>query len=108
MQRALVRALRARGIDVVTALDENMIEVADREHLEFATKLNRVLVSHNVGDFYHLHSLFLQEGQTHAGIILSPQQRYSVGGQLRRLLRLIATKSATDMQNNLEFLSQWN
>ena len=52
MSRALVRALRARGIDVTTALDEGMIERTDAEHLAFATNQGRVLYSFNVGDFY--------------------------------------------------------
>ncbi len=107
MSRSLVRSLRARGIDVTTAFDEGMIEMEDSEHLEFSTQLNRVLCSHNVGDFHELHTIFLNEGKIHAGIILAPQQRYSIGEQMRRLLRLIATKSAEDMKNNLELLSMW-
>ena len=31
----------------------------------------------------------------------------SVGEQMRRLLRLIAHRSAEDMQNHIEFLSAW-
>jgi hypothetical protein len=44
----------------------------------------------------------------HAGIILMRQQHYSVGEQMRRLLRLMASKSAEDMENWVEFLSAWN
>jgi hypothetical protein len=36
MDRALVEALVARGVDVVTALGADMIERADEEHLEWA------------------------------------------------------------------------
>jgi hypothetical protein len=43
----------------------------------------------------------------HAGIIVAPQQRYAVGEELRRLLRLIGTVSAEEMQNRVEFLSAW-
>ena len=31
----------------------------------------------------------------------------SVGEQMRRLLRLIAARSAEDMRNHIEFLSAW-
>ncbi len=48
MRHALVRALRARGVDVVTALDEEMIEREDEEHLDYATGQGRVLYSFNV------------------------------------------------------------
>jgi Domain of unknown function (DUF5615) len=52
MSRALVRGLRARGVDVVTALEEGMVERQDEEHLQFAAKMRRVLYSFNVADFY--------------------------------------------------------
>lgn len=105
MDHKLVRALRARGMDAKTALDENMIDRADEEHLDFATKQGRVLYSFNRGDFYALHTRFLSEGKPHAGIILANQQHYSVGEQMRRILRLSAAKSPEDMQNWIEFLS---
>ncbi|MBX3054895.1 MAG: DUF5615 family PIN-like protein [Anaerolineae bacterium] len=107
MSRALVRALRARGVDVTTALDEEMIEQPDLFHLQYASEQGRVLYSFNVGDFFNLHTLYLQEGKSHPGMILCPQQTYSVGEQMRRLLKLIATKSAHDMQNTVEFLGKW-
>ena len=37
MDKALVRALKARGVDVITALQEDMIEQDDEVHLRFAT-----------------------------------------------------------------------
>jgi hypothetical protein len=40
-------------------------------------------------------------------MILAPQQRYSVGEQTRRLLRLLATKSAGNIRDAAEFLSAW-
>jgi hypothetical protein len=41
----------------------------------------------------------------HAGLILTPQQRYPVGEQARRVLRLLAALSAEKMRNRLEFLA---
>ena len=107
MQRSLVRALRARGVDVVTALDAMMIEQGDAEHLDYATQQGRVLCSFNVGDFFRLHTDYIAQGKPHAGIILMRQQHYSVGEQMRRLLRLLANKSAEDMKNWIEFLTAW-
>ncbi len=107
MRRALVRALRACGVDVITALEVGMIERKDRDHLDYATTQGRVLYSFNVGDFYRLHIAYLTEGKSHAGMILARQQHYSVGEQMRRLLKLIATKSAEEMKNQVEFLSAW-
>ena len=77
MDRSLVQALRARSVDVVTAFESEMIGRADQDHLDFATEQKRVLFSFNVGDFYHLHSAYLEDNKLHAGIILSRQQQYS-------------------------------
>lgn len=107
MDRALVRALRARGVDVISAFDVGMIERDDAEHLDYATVHGRVLYTFNVGDFYRLHTNYLAEGKSHAGIILAQQQRYSVGEQMRRLLKLIATRPAEGFKDGLEFLSVW-
>ena len=51
MSQALVRGLRARGVDVITALQEGMIERRDEDHLEYATQAGRVLYSFNVATF---------------------------------------------------------
>lgn len=107
MRQALVIALRARGIDVETALEADLIERPDVEHLTYARREGRVLFSFNVGDFYELHTDFLRRSEAHAGLVLAQQQAYSVGEQLRRLLKLIGTLSAEDMRNRVEFLSSW-
>ena len=79
MDQNLVSALRARGMDVTTALEENTVNRGDEEHLDYATQQGRVLLSFNRGDFYRLHSHYLSHGKAHAGIILANQQQYSVG-----------------------------
>ncbi|MCI0395727.1 MAG: DUF5615 family PIN-like protein [Chloroflexi bacterium] len=107
MDHRLLRALRSRGVDVVIAFEVNMIRKSDREHLNYATAQGRVLCSSNVGDFMRLHTEYLNSNKQHAGIILIPQQSYSIGETMRRLLRLAATKSSEDMQDWVEFLSAW-
>ena len=67
----------------------------------------RNVYSFNVRDYCHLHAEFLAQGRPHAGIILAKQQHYSVGEQMRRLLKLIATKAMEEMTNKIEFLSDW-
>jgi hypothetical protein len=107
MDHKLVRALQVRGLDVTSALDEQMLEHPDAEHLDYAAQLGRVLFSFNRGDFYALHTQYLSVGKSHAGIILANQQQYTVGEQMRRILRLASVRSAEDMRNWLEFLSAW-
>jgi hypothetical protein len=62
------------------------------------------LYSYNTRDYMPLHTKFLEEGRPHAGIILAPQQRYSIGEEMRRLLNLISARSAEEMQNQVEYL----
>jgi hypothetical protein len=103
----LVHALRIRGVNVLTALEVGMIERGDKDHLDFATSQSCSLYSFNVRDYQFLHTQYLATDQRHKGIILAQQQRYSIGEQMRRLLRLIAHLPAEEMENRLEFLSRW-
>jgi len=107
MDSNLVWALRVRGLDVVTALDSGLIHAPDLKHLEYASLNGRALYSFNVGHYMALHTAYLTARQTHAGLILSQQQRYSVGEQMRRLVRLVQMKPAESMRNRVEFLSAW-
>ncbi len=107
VHRALVLALRSRDVPVLTALEAARTEVDDERHLVFATERGYVLYTYNVSDFYRLHTEWINTGREHAGIILAPQQRYSVGEQLRRILRLRATVSSDSMRNQVEFLANW-
>ena len=107
MRHALVEALRIRGVDVLTALDAGTIEETDEQQLEYAVAQNRSTYSFNVGDFCRIHTQWLREGNSHAGIILARQRQFSVGDQMRRLLKLIAAMPAEAMRNRIEFLSDW-
>ena len=93
---------------MITALDAGMIEREDAEHLDYATEQGRVLCSFNVGDYYRLHTDYVAQGKPHAGIILMRQQFYSLGEQMRRILKLMASRSADEMRNWVEFLSVWD
>ncbi len=106
--QALVTALRARGIDVQTALDAAMIERTDADHLVCATTPGRVLCSCNVGACSRLHTHYRAQHKAHTGIILARQPQYAVGAHMRRLLRLIAHRTAEEMQNRVEFLRAWS
>jgi hypothetical protein len=107
MEGGLVWALRSRKVDVTTALEQGMINQPDELHLECATALGRTLYSFNVGDYLALHTDYLTQGKHHAGVILAPQQTYSVGEQMRRLVKLMTLRSAEAMQDQVEFLSAW-
>ena len=106
-QNALVAALRARRVDVLTASDCGMVGRSDEAHLHHASSDGRVLYSFNIRDYSLLHEQWIVSGQEHSGIILAFQQRYSIGEQLRRLLHLLNRRSAAEMLSRLEYLSSW-
>lgn len=54
-----------------------------------------------------LQSDFLAEEKKHSGIILAQQQRYSIGEQLRGLLKIIAIITAEEMVNHIVFLNSY-
>ena len=105
INRALIRALRSRNIDVLTAREANLIQVADERHLEHATSLGRTVFTFNARDFARLHAEYLASGRHHAGIIISAQ--LPVGVLLRRLLSLLNARSDADMRDWLEYLGNW-
>ena len=107
MHTRLVTALRSRGVTVITVMDAGLTAVSDEEQLAFATERECVLYTFNVSDFYRLHTQWISDGREHGGIIPAPQQRFSVGEQLRRILRLRARETMSSMRNKVEFLSNW-
>lgn len=107
MSHSVIAGLRARDIDVTSVIEEGRQGLEDVDQLEFAIVQERVIYTCNARDFYRLHTEYLQQGKMHAGIIIITQQRYGIGEQIRRLLKLISTKSAEEMEGQAEFLSDW-
>ncbi len=107
MGKGLLCALRDSGITVSTPLETVSTGDPDGRQLGYAAENGFVVYTHNIPDFCRLHAEWLAAGREHAGIILAQQQRYSIGEQLRRILRIRAALSAEDMRNRAEFLSNW-
>ena len=105
ISRALIQGLRARGVDVLTAQEADKMGVPDQVQLDFATSQNRTIFSYNTRDYALLHTEYIATEQEHAGIIVSNQ--IYVGLVIRRLLKLIDAKPASDIHDRLEFLSSW-
>ncbi len=103
----LLKALRLRAVDVVSTAEAGMREQSDENQLVWAVENHRAVYSSNRRDFYRIHSDWMRDGRSHAGIILGHQQRYSIGEQTYRLLRLIHGITAEEMGNRIEFLSNW-
>jgi hypothetical protein len=104
---ALIRALRARGVSVVTTSEAGGARRTDEEQLRFATSRNLVFVTCNIVHFARLHADSMAAGREHAGIVLVQQQRWGPGELARRVIRLLAAAASQSMRNRLEFISNW-
>ncbi len=86
----IAEALRQRGYDAVSAAEAGMLGRRDEEQLEYATRQNRALLTHNATDYIRLADAWFRTGKEHAGIILSSQfSKRQLGEFLRQLLKLL-------------------
>lgn len=107
LRKVFVQALRDNDVNVLTVSDANNLGRIDEEQLIWATEQGRVIYTFNSRDFCRLHGSFIAVGRSHTGIIVAPRQSYSVGEQVRGFLKLIGSKSAEEMINQLEFLGTY-
>ena len=105
ISRALITALRARNADVLTAQEASNMGISDEAQLAYAVAKQRVLFTFNTRDLVQLHTRYIAQQHEHTGIIVSDQLQ--IGVILRRILKLLDARTATDMRNRLEFLSSW-
>ncbi len=102
---AVSKALKLRGFEASTTLEKKRYKSPDEEQLEYATSIGAVLLIHNVQDFPRIHYEFMRHSKHHSGIIIAKQ--VSVGEIIRRFLHLASILSAEDMEDRLEYLSNW-
>ena len=103
-ETAVVRGLRARGVDILTTIEAQQCGAADQDQLAFAVQQGRSIYTFNVGDFARLHREYLLRGIDHSDIVVLPDQRCSVGEKIRRLARFIGGATAEEMINRMEYL----
>ncbi len=92
--QAITDQLRRRGVDVLTAIEDNSATLPDDELLERARMLGRVLFTQDIL-FKALAENWQRQGRAFAGLIFGHQLRGTIG-QFVRDLELIATVSETD------------
>lgn len=95
---AVVRGLRQRGVDVLTAQEVQLLGAPDVEQLELAGSNGRVLLTQD-DDFLRLHAA----GYSHAGIVYSPQGT-TVGELIRGLMLIHDILTAEEMVQHVEFV----
>ena len=103
----VILALRAQGIDTQAPWDAALYGAPDEQHLSYAARECRVLVTSTVRDFLQLHFRLLGEGSHHAGIVFVVQQKYSLSDRLGRLQGLATALDPADIADRYEFLRDW-
>ncbi len=94
--------LRARGFDATTARDTGQLGRSDFEQLAFGAAAGRVVVTHHRTHFERLQRDWLQDGRSHAGILVARQR--PPRDVAARVGRLRARLSAGDFKNQLIYV----
>ena len=96
--KAVIRGLRQRGVDVLTAPEANKLSADDEEHLVFALAEGRVVFTQD-DDFLRLAS----SGKTHAGIVYASQHT-PIGEIIQGLMLIYQVLEAEEIIGNIEYL----
>lgn len=96
--KAVIRGLRLRGIDVLTASEADMLGATDEEHLHRAAENARVIFTQD-DDFLRLAA----RGHEHTGIVYAPQHT-PISTMISGLMRIYQIVTLDEMRNHIEFL----
>ena len=96
---AVARALRRRGIEVVTAHEAGLLGATDVEHLAHANAQQYVIFTED-DDFLALH----HAGRPHAGIAYCKQGSRSIGQIVDGLVLIYEVLEPVEMAGRLEYL----
>lgn len=92
--------LRNHGYNVLTTLEAGNAQYTDEKQLDYATRQERVILTHNRKHFKKLHLEWQSQDKLHRGIITTGQLREMTEFE-RRLLRLLNSFSREDIHNQI-------
>ncbi|WP_035985775.1 DUF5615 family PIN-like protein [Leptolyngbya sp. KIOST-1] len=94
--------LKSRGFDVRTTLEAGMSGCLDDEQLAYAAAEHRCILTHNRVDYERLHLRYLQAGQSHSGMVVTPQNNpYEVAKRVSIILNAL---SVDEVSNQLLYV----
>ena len=103
IEAGIVEGLRRRNLQVVSARDRGDLGKSDEYHLQRASRLGAVIVTHDT-DLLKIAHRWNQEGRRHRDILYAHPLRLSIG-QCIRMIELVAQLlSQQEMENHIEFL----
>jgi len=101
--RSVTMGLRLRGVDVVTAFEDEASLLADPELLDRAHSLQRVLFTQDDDFLIEAHKRQV-EGIAFSGVAYAHQQRVSIGGCVRDLEMIAHACSLADVASRVIYL----
>ena len=101
--KAITDGLRLRGVDCITALEDDASEMEDPDLLDRATALGRVLVTSDKDSLVEA-SKRLSEGITFGGIVYTHPMRVAIGACIDDLEILVKTAMPQEVINRVQFL----
>ncbi len=96
---AIAAGLRRRGIDVTTTTDADLLSAPDEDHIAFANRERRIVVT-NDPDFLRSAAI----DPTHFGIAFYPQGKRSFGEVIRHLSLMHDVMDEDEMRGRIEYL----
>jgi len=96
---AIAEGLRRRGIDVTTTPEAGLLSAPDEEHVAFANREIRVIVTQDA-DFLRNAA----NDRTHFGIAYYPQGQRSFGDIIRHLAPMHDVMGDDEMRGRVEYL----
>jgi predicted nuclease of predicted toxin-antitoxin system len=103
VHRAITTGLRARGVDVLTALDDNASTFSDPALLERATAAKRVLFSQD-DDLLAVAAKCQQQGRLFSGLVYAHQMHVSIGTCINHLELIAKIAEPVELDNQILFL----
>jgi uncharacterized protein DUF5615 len=106
----LIRLLIQSGHDVQTPANAGLVGDDDSVHLIHAVVEDRVMLSHNHGDFQNLHNLVAQTGGVHPGIFMVRRENNPHRDMIARdIVQAIGNLLAANVpiENQFVILNHW-
>lgn len=99
---AVGEILRSKGFDAVAAQDLGKKGMSDAAQMEFASGIDRTIVTHDRVDFENLAKEYFEAGRSHKGIILARRRPPNLIAE--RLVRIIDQTTAEKMIDQLVYI----
>ncbi|MDA0282539.1 MAG: DUF5615 family PIN-like protein [Planctomycetota bacterium] len=100
---SITEGLRERGVEVLTAAEDNAADWSDPDILQRASELQRVVFTLD-DDFLVIAADWLESEREFAGAAYAHQLGITIGQAVRDLELMASVLNLADMRNRIEFL----